>query len=37
MNNIRAQLIQGGAIGRLLDAQVSMPLYKPAVAAFGGS
>lgn len=38
MNNLRArELIQGGEIGRLLSAQVSMPLYKPAATvAFGG-
>ncbi len=39
MNNIRTrELLQSGAIGRLLSAQVSMPMYKPAATvAFGGT
>ncbi len=37
-NNLKTrELIQGGAIGRVLSAQVAMPTYKPAAtAAFGG-
>src|SRR6185312_10094858 len=39
INNVRArELIQAGAIGRVLTAQVSMPMYTPAAQKlFGGT